>query len=68
MNGKKMADIANVTVDNLHRLAASLDEIYAEECAESGCTNERRIDPVGSMVHDMIDMAIRLNVAGMCDY
>lgn len=68
MNGKEIANMANVTVDNLHKLAETIDPDYAEECAVSGCTNERRIDPNGSMVFDLIYMAIMLNVAGLCDY
>lgn len=64
---EEIAQMANHLVNALHRLAETIDPDYAEECAESSCTNEEPTHSNDKVIRHLIHTAQMINASGLCD-
>ena len=67
MSLRDNASVANRTVDLLGLLARIVDPVYAEECADSGCTNRPPETDAEKVVSLLSCLAQVINSSGMCD-
>lgn len=67
MTLSEISELANKLVDDLHRLAGAIDPGYADECAESGCTNVTPTNPNDKVIRHLIHTAEMINASGLCD-
>jgi len=67
MTPTEIFELANKVIGDLHRLAEVIDSEYAEECADSGCTNVRPTNSNDKVVRHLVHTAQMINASGLCD-
>lgn len=67
MTASEINKLANHIVGCLHQLAGAIDSDYADECADSDCTNDDRPDSNSKVVRHLVHTASLVNASGLCD-
>jgi len=67
MTPTEISELANHLVDSLHRLAGAIDPGYADDCADSKCTNVAPTNPNDKVIRHLIHTAEMINASGLCD-
>ena len=67
MTPTEIFELANNLIGDLHRLAEAIDPEYAEECADSGCTNVRPTSSNDKVVRHLVHTAQMINATGLLD-
>jgi len=67
MTPYQIFEMANNLIGDLHRLAEAIDPEYAEECADSACTNVNPINSNDKVVRHLVHTAQMINASGLLE-